>query len=61
MDDKDTFYTESYRGGFVSQCYNRTRGHWEYQARYDGETYNASTWQAAKIWIGRRANAKEKT
>ena len=25
MDDKDTFYTFGYRGGFISTCHNRTK------------------------------------
>lgn len=55
MDNKDTFHTFGYRGGFISTCHNRTKGCEEvtYQ-RYEGDRAKRTvSILGAKLQIGR--------
>jgi hypothetical protein len=55
VDDKDTFLTVSYRGGFIHTCYNRTRGVGEvsYQLYEGDKNKRTRSVRGAKQQIGR--------
>lgn len=58
MDDKDSFHTFSYFGGFIHTCYNRTTKCNEVQAqRYEGDkAVRVPSIHAAKCRITRHNN-----
>lgn len=55
MDDKDTFHTFGYQGGFISTCHNRTKGVEEITVRrYEGDRARpVKSIHAAKVQISR--------
>lgn len=55
MDNKDTFHTFGYRGGFISTCHNCTRGVEEITVlRYEGDRARpVKSIHAAKVQISR--------
>jgi hypothetical protein len=61
MDDKDTFHTFGYRGGYIHTCWNRTRKKEEVQVqRYEGDKARAvKSVIGAKRLIGRYLAKKE--
>lgn len=48
MDDKDTFLTVSYKGGYIHSCHNRTEGREEIKAQIHGKTIPCRTRIGAK-------------
>lgn len=58
MDDKDTFYTFGYRGGFIHTCHNRTKKCEEVSVqRYEGDKARpVKSVIAAKQIIGKFIN-----
>lgn len=63
MDDKDTFHTFGYRGGFISTCHNRTKGVEEITVlRYEGDRARpCKSIHAAKVIISRHRISEGKT
>jgi len=55
MDDKDTFHTFGYRGGFIHTCWNRTKRCEEVSVqRYEGDKARpVPTVHGAKVRIGK--------
>jgi hypothetical protein len=58
MDDKDTFHTFGYFGGYIHTCHNRTKGCEEVQVqRYEGDkAVRTKSVHAAKCRITRHNN-----
>lgn len=58
MDDKDTFHTFGYRGGYISTCWNRTQKVEEVTClRYEGDkSKQVKSLIAAKQRISKFAN-----
>lgn len=63
MDDKDTFYTFGYRGGFISTCHNRTKRVEEVTVlRFEGDRARpCKSIHAAKVIISRHRISEGKT